>query len=297
MAREQQEPEDTVGMLENGDEAVEINDTTDMTATASDSDGKVESVLRDPIAGSRDVMTPSLHADLHDKNRRTETADADAGANEAILMDPIEGDRNTMTSSLRNAWNMFGEYTYKQDLKTQSLDNNARAKEIWDNSAIYDPRTELLFPHLQVFTACLASFAHGANDVANAIVAAVSAILNIYKTGEFDSSAPPVRKWVLVLGGAAISLGFILFGSAPLVSSSPLSRANSSQHHAVLGRCHSRCWYCQCWFQAGAVVVFSQRHVRMGRCLSHFLHFFGWTIFVRCLFARFALRASQVWSV
>jgi phosphate/sulfate permease len=48
-----------------------------------------------------------------------------------------------------------------------------------------------------VFTAYLLSFAHGANDVANAI-APLSAVLLIYQTGEVESKSP-VATWMPAL--------------------------------------------------------------------------------------------------
>jgi phosphate/sulfate permease len=38
---------------------------------------------------------------------------------------------------------------------------NSKAKQIWDNAELYDEEAEMMFTYLQVFTACLNSFAHG----------------------------------------------------------------------------------------------------------------------------------------
>jgi len=107
-------------------------------------------------------------------------------------------------------WDKFANATYKQDLESQSMHESQRANEIWDQAVKYDPRAEKLFSYLQVFTACLAAFAHGANDVANAM-GPVAAIIGIYNTGSVESKAP-VPIWVLALGGAGIVVGFLLFG-------------------------------------------------------------------------------------
>lgn len=52
----------------------------------------------------------------------------------------------------------------------------------------YDAEVEQLFTFVQVFTASMNSFAHGANDIANAI-APVAGILAIYQTGELSSKS------------------------------------------------------------------------------------------------------------
>ena len=100
--------------------------------------------------------------------------------------------------------------TYEQDLEEQALEENKDAADIWAHAEVFDWKSEQLFVYVQVFTACLNSFAHGANDVANAI-APLSSILMIYQTGEVDSKAP-VEKWILVYGGLGIVIGLALYG-------------------------------------------------------------------------------------
>ena len=74
----------------------------------------------------------------------------------------------------------------------------------------YDNKTEHLYSFLQVMTASTASFAHGANDVSNA-VGPLSAIYLIWRSGE-TSSESPVPIWILAYGGAAISIGLWTYG-------------------------------------------------------------------------------------
>lgn len=136
--------------------------------------------------------------------------DEDENEETTVLKDPVSGTRKRMTKSLHGAWVKFAEKTYKQDIQAKSFHESKRAREIWENSEMTDPQTERLFSYLQVFTACLTSFAHGSNDVANAI-APVSAVLSIYKQGELSSTAE-VQKWLLAMGGGGICLGFLLYG-------------------------------------------------------------------------------------
>ncbi len=70
---------------------------------------------------------------------------------------------------------------------------------------------EKVFAILMIVTACCMAFAHGSNDVANAIgpLAAVVSIVN--SGGEISKSAPLVW-WILPLGGVGIICGLAIFG-------------------------------------------------------------------------------------
>ena len=70
----------------------------------------------------------------------------------------------------------------------------------------YKPKTtdeyqqvENFFKYLQILTACYVAFAHGANDVANAI-APLSAIISVAQTGDILQKSP-VPIYILILGG------------------------------------------------------------------------------------------------
>ncbi|MDH3274002.1 MAG: inorganic phosphate transporter [Gammaproteobacteria bacterium] len=69
---------------------------------------------------------------------------------------------------------------------------------------------ERVFGVLMVITACGMAFAHGSNDVANAI-GPLAAVVSIAQTGEIAAkSALPI--WVLALGGGGIVVGLATFG-------------------------------------------------------------------------------------
>ena len=74
----------------------------------------------------------------------------------------------------------------------------------------YNLKVEHLYSFLQVMTAATASFAHGANDVSNAM-GPLSAIYQIWQTNTTGSKSD-VPIWVLVFGGAAISIGLWTYG-------------------------------------------------------------------------------------
>jgi PiT family inorganic phosphate transporter len=69
---------------------------------------------------------------------------------------------------------------------------------------------ERVFAVLMVVTACGMAFAHGSNDVANAI-GPLAAVVSVAHTGMVGAeSALPM--WVLVIGGAGIVIGLATFG-------------------------------------------------------------------------------------
>ncbi|KAK1332852.1 hypothetical protein QTO34_006383 [Cnephaeus nilssonii] len=72
------------------------------------------------------------------------------------------------------------------------------------------PEVSLLFQFLQILTACFGSFAHGGNDVSNAIGPLVALYL-VYKTGDVSSKvATPI--WLLLYGGVGICIGLWVWG-------------------------------------------------------------------------------------
>ncbi len=69
---------------------------------------------------------------------------------------------------------------------------------------------EKIFGYLQIMTACLMAFAHGANDVANAI-GPLSAAMEVLRTGMISDTAA-VPTWALGLGGVGIVVGLATWG-------------------------------------------------------------------------------------
>lgn len=89
----------------------------------------------------------------------------------------------------------FEEATYKQNLEEQCFQESEGTAACWQSAAVYDSEVEQLFTYVQVFTASLSSFAHGANDIANSI-APLAVIIDVYQTGRVNPEAP-VQKWIL----------------------------------------------------------------------------------------------------
>ena len=96
-----------------------------------------------------------------------------------------------------------------KDLKTDKVVGAIHA-----NVKSFDPRAEFFFRYVQVFTAMVDSFSHGANDVANAMGPFAAAYL-AYKKGEVRSKQEmpsEVMLWILALGGAGIVVGLATYG-------------------------------------------------------------------------------------
>ena len=71
--------------------------------------------------------------------------------------------------------------------------------------------TERVFAILMVFTACSMAFAHGSNDVANAI-GPLAAVVGIIGSGGEVLQKSAMPPWILLLGGAGIVAGLVMLG-------------------------------------------------------------------------------------
>lgn len=70
---------------------------------------------------------------------------------------------------------------------------------------------ELVFGVLMIFTACAMAFAHGSNDVANAI-GPVAAVVSIVNSGGVIEQKSALPSWILLLGAAGIVAGLVMYG-------------------------------------------------------------------------------------
>lgn len=110
--------------------------------------------------------------------------------------------------------NTSGELQYHvglivQEVSTLSSTLNRHQEEVSTSHAEY-LKVERIFSYLQIISACMMAFAHGANDVANAI-GPLSAAVAILTTGLYAVEAP-VPLWALALGGVGIVFGLATWG-------------------------------------------------------------------------------------
>ncbi|KAI9843685.1 MAG: hypothetical protein M1837_006152 [Sclerophora amabilis] len=118
----------------------------------------------------------------------------------------------------KNLWRKGNYYFFRgvdRDIVDEQISGKATfltgdLSKVHAHTPHYDNKTEHLYSFLQVLTASVASFAHGSNDVANA-VGPLSAIFLVWDSGEVSSKAP-VPIWILVFGGAAIVIGLWTYG-------------------------------------------------------------------------------------
>jgi solute carrier family 20 (sodium-dependent phosphate transporter) len=174
------------------------NATQEVTQVKSLPDGGVEQVEQD----GDEVMVDDY--DVNEVKKETNWSSPPA-ATPAIMPAIMAQDDAPMGLFSRLAAN-----TFDQDLRAQSMHESAKANELWTSGEQFDPEAEQLFTYVQVFTSCMDAFAHGANDVANAM-GPISGMLIIYQEGEIESKAP-VDKWILAFGGLGIVLGLLLYG-------------------------------------------------------------------------------------
>lgn len=90
-----------------------------------------------------------------------------------------------------------------------NLDNNL--KKDGKNASANRWLVEKQLAKFQVISACFVAFAHGSNDVGNAI-APLAAISYILRTGEIPGANFQIPVWILILGGTGIVTGLAIWG-------------------------------------------------------------------------------------
>ena len=88
----------------------------------------------------------------------------------------------------------------------RTIDNKEKER----NGMIFNG-IERIFAVLMVFTACAMAFAHGSNDVANAI-GPLAAVVSVIQSGGEVAAKSIVPAWVLLLGASGIVVGLSMLG-------------------------------------------------------------------------------------
>jgi PiT family inorganic phosphate transporter len=103
-------------------------------------------------------------------------------------------------------------YSWKQ-LNSQFVVVGAHSCAPLTDSPLPTPHSpiERLLARFQLLSACFVAFAHGSNDVGNAI-APLAAISYIIRSGHVPLNGIAIPLWILVLGGAGIVAGLAIWG-------------------------------------------------------------------------------------
>jgi len=101
--------------------------------------------------------------------------------------------------------------------KVDAMSREAREKTLANPLSTEDKKStyvqvERIFVALQILSACFVAFAHGANDVANAIGPLAAAVQGIMADGGELASKIAVPTWALLLGGTGIVIGLATWG-------------------------------------------------------------------------------------
>lgn len=86
-----------------------------------------------------------------------------------------------------------------------------RMQRVYETATKYPNEVEYLYSFVQIITACTASFAHGANDVGNA-VGVWAAMYSAWSTGKALTANSPVELWQIAVMALTICFGFITYG-------------------------------------------------------------------------------------
>jgi len=240
-------------------------------------DGTFDPDLRDKTV-ARD-STDSLEQGVP----RTESGSFDTKISQQPLdkSNALSGCGGSIKDAIKNLTHVFTSgFTF--DVHDVARKDDA-TKAIHDNAETFPLATEYTFTYLQVFTACMASFAHGSNDVANSI-GPYASIYVIYTTGMAPSKAN-VPIWILAFGGLSIALGLALLGhrviqtmGVELFKVTPsrgfaieLASSLVSVVGSILGLPLSTT-HCQVGSEIGVGLLESYRGINWGVCISFHAH-------------------------
>ena len=145
--------------------------------------------------------------------RNMDSVDSESGTNPLLNADISRSLAKTIKHLQRVKNSSMGEMQDKaQNLlsEAESLQNTA-LEQVTNNTDSDELRqVERIFCVLQIFTACLVAFAHGSNDVANAIGPLSAAYQAVTEQAISKTSSTP--NWALLVGGAGIVIGLATWG-------------------------------------------------------------------------------------
>lgn len=163
---------------------------------------KNTSVEIEMVEKSAEVPVVVIQSEVKEDKESTPTVEGEVRIDSL----PTETKKSTKMDQLKE----------KQNIHAELEDEKSKVYQMHKNAEVFDPSTEKLFTYLQIITAIFNSFAHGANDVANAI-GPFAACIAIYNSGSATAEAT-VYTGVLVLGGFGIVVGLACLGYKVMAS-------------------------------------------------------------------------------
>jgi sodium-dependent phosphate transporter len=117
---------------------------------------------------------------------------------------------------------------HKAQVGVQGTPEGKRMDRVYNHATKYSNETEYLYSFVQIITACTASFAHGANDVGNA-VGVWAAMYSAWSTGETVGAKAPVPLWQIAVIALTICIGFCTYGYNIMRGTLPLTPVIDNQ--------------------------------------------------------------------
>ncbi|KAL2092665.1 hypothetical protein ACEWY4_012463 [Coilia grayii] len=145
---------------------------------------------------------------IHGGSKEADSRSEDGGERRRTRMDSYNSYCTAVAEG--TAGEGEGEGPLALDLGDEVSREDMLEEEEVDELEVDRPEVSLLFQFLQILTACFGSFAHGGNDVSNAIGPLV-ALWCVYKSGSVQSSEP-TPFWLLLFGGVGICAGLWVWG-------------------------------------------------------------------------------------
>ena len=147
--------------------------------------------------------TVSASADSDDAASSNPLLDADISRSLAKTIKHLQRVKNNSTGEMQeNAKKLLVEAESMQNAAIEQVNSESDSDEL--------RQVEKIFCVLQIFTACLVAFAHGSNDVANAIGPLSAAYQAVNDRVISSTSSTP--GWALLLGGLGIVIGLATWG-------------------------------------------------------------------------------------
>ncbi|MDB2318502.1 inorganic phosphate transporter, partial [bacterium] len=137
------------------------------------------------------------------KSKKNPALDADVSRSLAKTIKHLQRVRNNSTDEIQDrARQLLIDVESLQDKALDNITTNTDSDEL--------RQVEKIFSVLQIFTACLVAFAHGSNDVANAIGPLAAAYQAVSEKAIIAEST--TAPWMLLLGGVGIVIGLATWG-------------------------------------------------------------------------------------